>query len=73
MKRWKKAALVALALFLLFQIPFIYRRIRLGNLRSAIRGVNSERVADDATSPYVNYAGVIHVHSALGGHSLGHF
>jgi hypothetical protein len=72
MKRWKKAALIALLLFLLFQIPFIYRRVRLGNLRSAIRQVNEARVADaGATSPYADYKGMMHIHSSLGGHSAG--
>jgi hypothetical protein len=73
MKRWKKVTLIILALFLLFQIPFIYRRTRLGNLRSAIRLVNSERVVDYSKSAYAHYTGVIHVHSSLGGHSLGNF
>jgi hypothetical protein len=73
MKRWKKIALIALALFLLFQIPFIYRRVRLGNLRSAIRQVNAERVVDQNATRYADYTGVIHVHSSLGGHSTGNF
>jgi hypothetical protein len=73
MKRWKKVTLVILALFLLFQIPFIYRRVRLGNLYSAIQRVNSERVPDESQSAYADYKGVIHVHSSLGGHSTGNF
>ena len=73
MTRRKKVVLVALALLLLLQVPFIYRRVRLGNLYSAIRRVNSERAAGDTQNPYADYAGVIHVHSALGGHSLGNF
>ena len=73
MKRWKKAALIILAVFLLFQIPFIYRRIRLGNLYSAIRQVNAARVVDQTASAYTDYKGVIHVHSSLGGHSFGNF
>jgi hypothetical protein len=71
MKRWKKVALVIFALFLLFQIPFIYRRIRLGNLYRAIRQVNAERAVDQTASAYADYKGVIHVHSSLGGHSTG--
>ena len=71
MKRWKKVTLVALALFLLFQIPFIYRRVRLGRLYSAIQQVNAERVVDQSASAYTDYKGVIHVHSSLGGHSTG--
>jgi hypothetical protein len=73
MKRWKKAALILLAVFLLFQIPFIYRRIRLGSLYRAIRQVNAERVVDQTASAYTDYKGVIHVHSGLGGHSNGNF
>jgi hypothetical protein len=73
MKRWKKAALIILALFLLFQIPFIYRRVRLGNLRNAIQQVNSQRVLEESASAYADYKGVIHVHSSLGGHSTGNF
>jgi hypothetical protein len=73
MKRWKKILLIALGLFLLFQIPFIYRRVRLGNLASAIRQVNAERLVDKEASAYTDYKGVIHVHSSLGGHSDGSF
>lgn len=73
MRRWKKVVLIALLAFLLFQIPFIYRRIRLGNLRSAIRQVNAERVVDQNASAYADYKGVVHVHSSLGGHSNGNF
>src|SRR5947209_5122147 len=71
MKRWKKVALIILAVFLLFQIPFIYRRTRLGALRSAIQQVNAQRISNQAESAYTDYKGVIHVHSSLGGHSNG--
>jgi hypothetical protein len=71
MKRWKKVALIIIAIFLLFQIPFIYRRTRLASLCSAIKEVNSQRVVNQAESAYTDYKGVIHVHSSLGGHSTG--
>jgi len=71
MKRWKKVTLVILALLLIFQIPFIYRRLRLGSLYRAIQQVNAERAVDPSESAYADYKGVIHVHSSLGGHSLG--
>ncbi|HEX8891273.1 MAG TPA: hypothetical protein VF779_19150 [Pyrinomonadaceae bacterium] len=71
MKRWKKVTLVIIALLLIFQIPFIYRRIRLGSLYRAIQQVNAERVVDQSESAYTDYKGVIHVHSSLGGHSTG--
>jgi hypothetical protein len=73
MKRWKKVVLIALGLFLLFQIPFIYRRVQLGRLYSAIRQVNNDRVVDYRDRAFSEYTGVIHVHSSLGGHSTGHF
>jgi hypothetical protein len=73
MKRWKKVTLVILALFILFQIPFIYRRTRLGSLYRSIQQVNASRVVDEAASAYNDYKGVIHVHSSLGGHSYGNF
>ena len=71
MKRWNKVALIILALFLLFQIPFIYRRLTLGQLSRAIQQVNSERAVNQTESAYTDYKGVIHVHSNLGGHSTG--
>ncbi|HYJ46150.1 MAG TPA: hypothetical protein VEV81_06005 [Pyrinomonadaceae bacterium] len=71
MKRWKKVTLLLLALFLIFQIPFIYRRIRLGSLYRAIQEVNAHRAAPPSESAYNDYKGVIHVHSSLGGHSAG--
>lgn len=73
MKRWKKVVLLLLAVFMLFQIPFIYRRIRLGSLYRAIQQVNAARAVNQTESAYTDYKGVIHVHSSLGGHSLGNF
>lgn len=73
MKRWKKITLVALALLLLFQIPFIFRRMSLSRLRSAIREVSAQRTVVHTESAYTDYTGVIHVHSSLGGHSSGNF
>ena len=71
MKRWKKVLLVLLGLVLLSQLPFIYRRFQLRRLSLAINELNSQRVVDDAESGYLDYKGVIHVHSLLGGHSTG--
>jgi hypothetical protein len=45
MKRWQKLLLVLLAVLICSQIPFAYRRYRLGRLRSAIQQINSERHA----------------------------
>lgn len=71
MKTWKKLLLLLLVLILLSQIPFAYRRYKLGRLNAAIQQTNSQRVAiqDD----FVEYKGAMHVHSFLGGHSTGTF
>lgn len=72
MKRWKKIALALAVLLLLSQTPFIYRRYKLGRLRSTIDGLNSQRAdAASADDSYTDLRGVVHVHSSLGGHSDG--
>ena len=73
MKRWKKLLLILLALVVLSQIPFAYRRYRLGRLHAAIQQLNSERVPTRDVIGEVEFKGVIHVHSSLGGHSTGNF
>ena len=72
MKRTRKLVLAILALLLLSQIPFAYRRYKLGRLNAAIQVVNSSRIPNSEDS-FVEYQGVIHVHSFLGGHSAGTF
>lgn len=72
MSRWKKLLLVAGILLLVSQVPFACRRYKLGQLNAAIQQINSQRQA--ATSDdLVEYQGVVHVHSFLGGHSKGGF
>jgi hypothetical protein len=71
MKRWKKIALVLLVVLLVSQAPFIYRRYRLGQLSGAIAALNSARPPAPPDEQFDDYAGVFHVHSALGGHSTG--
>jgi len=71
MKLWKKILLVLLALLLVSQVPFAYRRYRLGQLHGAIERLNAERVVTRNESGYADYRGVVHVHSNLGGHSTG--
>jgi hypothetical protein len=73
MKRWKKIVLLLLGLILISQLPFIYRRYRLGQLSDAIRVLNAARSLPQSENLYTDYRGVIHVHSALGGHSTGSF
>ncbi len=71
MKRWKKITLALLALLLLSQVPFAYRRYRLGRLGAAVDALNAGREAAPPGETFDEYAGVFHVHSSLGGHSTG--
>jgi hypothetical protein len=73
MKRWKKLVLLLLAIVLLSQIPFAYRRYKLGRLHAGIQQLNSERVKSENAGGDTEFKGVIHVHSFLGGHSSGNF
>ena len=69
----KKILLALLAVIVISQIPFAYRRYRLSKLNRAIQQLAAQRAAPSADVDYVDYAGVIHVHSSLGGHSTGNF
>src|ERR1700749_2804822 len=69
-KRLKKIGLVALGLLAVSQLPFAWRRYRLGQLADAVAAVNASRVPA-TEDPFEEYAGGFHVHSSLGGHSPG--
>ncbi len=78
--RVKKTLLGVLLLVLLSQIPFAYRRYRLGRLNATIQMINAEsrqlELSREQSTPlmgYEEYSGVLHVHSFLGGHSTGTF
>lgn len=73
MKPWKKLALLLLLLILLSQIPFAYRRYKLGRLHTAIISLQSHRKTSLSNDGLHEYWGVAHVHSFLGGHSAGTF
>ena len=73
MKRWQKIVLVLLILLLLSQIPFAYRRYQLGRLHAAILSIESQPQTSAPNDGLVEYRGVVHVHSFLGGHSSGTF
>ena len=74
MSQLKKVVILILGVLLISQIPFAYRRYRLGRLNAAIQSLNSTRVSTENTNaPFREYKGVIHVHSFLGGHSTGTF
>src|SRR3982750_4064685 len=72
MKMLKRILLVLLAVLLLVQIPFIYRRYQTGKLAGRIAELNGQRInREDAK--YKEYKGIIHAHTSLGGHSTGGF
>ncbi len=73
MKRWKKLLLLLFVLILLSQIPFAYGRYKLGQLHAAIGWLQSQRQSPASGDALVEYQGVVHVHSFLGGHSTGTF
>src|SRR6185436_20886446 len=73
MTRRKKLLLGLLLVVLVTQIPFAYRRYRLGRLQAAIQQINAERFSPPVDPIYSEYKGVLHVHSFLGGHSKGSF
>ncbi len=72
MKLWKKIILIFFAALLLAQIPFIYRRIQKGSLAAKIANLDARRKLP-ADSRFNDFKGVIHVHTAIGGHSTGGF
>ena len=69
----RKILIVALGLIIASQAPFAYRRYRLGRLQNTIQQLASQRVPPSTASEFIDYQGVIHVHSFLGGHSNGNF
>src|SRR6266498_818650 len=69
----RKILILLLGLVIVSQLPFAYRRYRLSRLQTAIQQLASQRVPPAAESEYVDYKGVLHVHSSLGGHSTGNF
>ncbi|MDX6289417.1 MAG: hypothetical protein QOH42_1216, partial [Blastocatellia bacterium] len=68
-----KLLIAILALIIVSQIPFAYHRYRLRRLRDTIQQLTAQRVPPASESEFVDYQGVIHVHSSLGGHSTGNF
>ena len=69
----RRIFIVLLGLVILSQLPFAYRRYRLSRLRNTIQQLASQRVSSPDQNEFVDYRGVIHVHSSLGGHSNGNF
>ncbi|HEX5703278.1 MAG TPA: hypothetical protein VFX97_08790 [Pyrinomonadaceae bacterium] len=73
MTRRRKFVLALLVILALSQTPFAYRRYRLKRLQNTIQQLASQRSPNETASEYIDYKGVIHVHTALGGHSSGTF
>jgi hypothetical protein len=69
----RRIIIVVLGLVIVSQLPFAYRRYRLRRLHNTIQQLASQRVFPPGESEFVDYQGVIHVHSSLGGHSTGNF
>ena len=72
-KLLKRILLILLAVLLAIQVPFIYRRYKLGQLASKIAELDRARTAPAANSKFKEYKGIIHAHTNLGGHSTGSF
>jgi hypothetical protein len=73
MTRSRKVFLALAVLIVVSQLPFAYRRYKLGRLNAVIQAVNSSRQPAQVNQNYSEYKGVMHVHSFLGGHSRGSF
>jgi len=73
MTRRRTFLLALLVILVLSQAPFAYRRYRLKRLQNTIQQLASQRIPNDTATEYVDYKGVIHVHTSLGGHSSGTF
>ncbi len=73
MKRWKKILLALLLIVFISQIPFAYRRYKLGRLNAQILSLQSQRQTAMTNDGLLELVGVSHVHSFLGGHSSGTF
>lgn len=71
-KRLRKILLVLLALLAIVQLPFIYRRYRLGQTAEKIT-ITEQTRSPASNSRFDEYRGVIHVHTNLGEHSTGTF
>ena len=72
MRSKKFILLIVVLVLLLSQVPFAYRRVKLRRLDAAIQQLNTQRTTGAQTG-FVDYRGVVHVHSSLGGHSAGTF
>jgi len=73
MRRSRKVLLGFVILLAVTQLPFAYRRYKLGRLNATIQAINSSHRPARMDQSYSEYKGVMHVHSFLGGHTRGSF
>lgn len=75
MRLFKRIILVLFALLLAVQVPFIYRRYKIGQLGNKVSELKklSLDLPKREMPGYKEYVGVMHAHSSLGGHSNGTF
>jgi len=66
----RRILLVFLVIVIVSQIPFAYRRYRLSRLNKTIQQLASQRITQQTENGYLDYRGVIHVHTALGGRRI---
>ena len=69
----RRIFILVVGLIIVSQLPFAYRRYRLSRLQNTIQQLAAQRLPPSTESDYVDYTGVLHVHSSLGGHSTGNF
>ncbi|HET9215646.1 MAG TPA: hypothetical protein VFR18_01630 [Terriglobia bacterium] len=69
LKRRTKIGLILASLVVLSQVPFLYRHIQIRRLSDRIAELNRNQ-KDHRASRHDDYAGVLHVHTSLGGHSM---
>ncbi|MBP6002137.1 MAG: hypothetical protein KA746_01765 [Pyrinomonadaceae bacterium] len=72
MKKLTKILIVLIAIVAIVQIPFIYRRYQTGKRAELIAAMQGQRQAGTDAN-FVEYKGIIHAHTSLGGHSTGGF
>ena len=72
MKVFKRILLVLLAVLLLVQIPFIYRRYETGKVAEKIAELDAQRVNREDPK-YKEYKGIIHAHTIFGWAQHGRF
>lgn len=75
MRILKKLLLILIAVLIAVQAPFIYRRYKVGQLAYSVGEGFKFRLGgpDRPSTPFKEYAGIIHAHTNLGGHSTGSF